>query len=122
MSYIAIVLNPASVARVRDEAEWFQLLGKGWAEKMHHVTLAMGNVSGYAIGTKRNMTVTHYGMIAGRVSAFRVNGAGDSKNMFPHVTVAVAFGAKPVESNNITNWKEIAPGEQFDIDGVVTLC
>lgn len=72
-----------------------------------------------ALGAHREMTVTHIGETKGRVTAFRVNGAGDSKNRIPHVTIAVFGDAKPKESNEITEWRAIEP---FDISGKIEIC
>lgn len=88
--------------------------------KCHHVTLAMGDASDrFTIGEERHLTVTHVGTIAGRVVAFKVEGASDSKNKVPHVTIATFGDAKPKESNDITEWKEIA---SFPLVGMVSVC
>lgn len=47
-----------------------------------------------------------------RVIAFGVEGV-ISQNEQPHITIAVAPGAKPVESNYIKNWYRIEPFSLF---------
>lgn len=49
------------------------------------------------------------------VMAFRVN--APSFNDFPHITIAVAPGHKPAESNNITSWQMIPDMMRFKITG-----
>lgn len=118
--FTAIVFDIESHHRIWRRALELNLLRAGWSEKCHHVTLAMGTQDEtYAAGAERVLTVTHYGEKAGRVTAFRVAGAGDSANKVPHVTIAVAKGAKPVESNQITDWRAIEP---FTIRGKVEVC
>ena len=117
--FTAIVLSPASQNVCIEKALALGALPHGHPAKCHHVTLSMGRVSGYAIGAHREMTVTHIGETKGRVTAFRVNGAGDSKNRIPHVTIAVFGDAKPKESNEIREWRAIEP---FDISGKIEIC
>lgn len=79
----------------------------------------MGDASDrFNVGETRELTVTHYGHTKGRVSAFRVSGADDSRNNVPHVTVAVFGDAKPKESNLISVWVPIVP---FKVSGAVEL-
>lgn len=47
--------------------------------------------------------------VSDRCIAVKVSGY-KSNNIISHVTVAVAPGAKPVESNKITNWKPVREG------------
>ena len=54
------------------------------------------------VGTLTNLIVTHIGA-SDRAIAVRVTGF-PTNNKIPHITVAVAPGARPVESNEITNW------------------
>lgn len=119
MSYTAIVLDADSRVLAAEVAGRYGIAPIQWDLKLHHVTLAMGAPSGFKIGEERVLTVTHAGRVEGRVTAFKVEGAGDSANKTPHLTIAVAKGAKPVESNQITDWREIQP---FTIRGKVEVC
>lgn len=118
MAYTAIVLTPQQSLFVSMMAHDAGLVPDGWALKCHHVTLCMGAKEGTAIGTPRKLRVTHYGRGKG-VTAFRVSGAEDSVNEVPHVTIAVAPGHKPKESNEIAEWVPVA--EPFDIHGTVEI-
>jgi len=118
MSYTAIVLDEDSRTLAAEVAGRYGIAPIQWDLKLHHVTLAMGK-PGFRIGEERELTVTHAGRVEGRVTAFRVSGAGDSCNKVPHVTIAVAKGAKPVESNQIADWREIPP---FTIRGKIEIC
>ena len=86
----------------------------------HHCTLNLGRAKDInKLGSIRRLTVTGYGYTSGRVLAFRVAGAGDSKNAVPHVTVFTFGDAKPRESNEIKVWHDIPP---FEIFGEVREC
>lgn len=119
--FTAIVLDSDSQNKCIKEAIALGILPLGHPAKCHHVTLAMGaHDETYAAGAARNLTVTHYGVTKGRVAAFRVSGASDSRNKVPHVTVAVFGDAKPKESNDITVWKPLE--FPFEIFGTVKIC
>lgn len=119
--FTAIVLDSTSEMRAWRAALELGLLHSGWSEKLHHVTLAMGNSSrAFQIGALRALTATHYGRNAGRVTAFRVSGADDSANAVPHLTIAVAPDAKPRESNDIADWVPLAA--PFEISGEIKVC
>ena len=117
MSYTAIILGTASAELCAARA---RALGFQWERThCHHVTLALGAAAGFAIGGRRSLTVTHAGRVAGRVCAFRVAGADDSKNSVPHVTIGTSGEGKPKDSNAIETWEAIEP---FQIGGVVEVC
>lgn len=65
------------------------------------------------VGNEVSMMVTHLG-VSDRAIAFKVD--YKTTNKISHVTVAVAPGAKPVESNYITDWEEI---DVFYISGKI---
>lgn len=102
--FTAIVFDHATRAHLLGLAASENMLTPEAKLKADHVTLAMGRKEGIALGAPRMLTVTHKGEIAGRVCAFRVSGAEDSKNKVPHITVATFGDAKPKESNDITEW------------------
>jgi hypothetical protein len=117
MPYTAIVLteNDGKLCAARARALGFQ-----WERThCHHVTLAMGAPEGFRIGQRRVLTVTHAGSIEGRVCAFRVSGAEDSRNAIPHVTIGASGEGRPKDSNRIENWEAIEP---FQIGGTVEIC
>ena len=119
--FTAIVLDSESQNECILRAIALGLLPNGHPAKCHHVTLAMGkNHRSFRIGEARTLEVTHFGVLEGRVSAFRVLGADDSLNDVPHVTIAVYGDAKPKESNDITEWREVA--SRFLICGKVEIC
>lgn len=125
MSYTAIVLDSESIAKLRARARGlFGDLPANWIEKLHHVTLCMGTreVFNEQIGQRRVMRVVSIGEIEGRVLAFGVDGARDSDNKTPHITIAHAHKAKPRESNDITLWETIPPDDRFEIIGTITVC
>lgn len=119
MAYTAIVLSIGACERLRQRAAELELLPAGWVARLHHVTLGMGAKTGHALGAVRELTVTHFGTLSGRATAFRVAGADDAANKVPHVTIAHSPDAKPVESNAIVEWVAIEP---FTISGIVKVC
>ncbi len=121
MSYTAIVLTPESVAKLREAAG---AIPHGWIERMHHVTLCLGEKAKFErlIGNTRTMTVWQRGQIEGRVWAFAVLDAEDSESQTPHVTIAHAPEAKPRESNDIGEWTRLRLRECFEIEGIVQIC
>jgi hypothetical protein len=56
--------------------------------------------------------------VSDRAIAFGVGTDLSIVNKLPHVTIAVAPGAKPVDSNYISDWKSIVP---FDIEGTIQM-
>ena len=60
------------------------------------------------VGNLAHLMVTHVG-VSDRCIAVKVTGLS-SNNANPHITVAVAPGARPVESNQITNWRPVEDG------------
>lgn len=116
--FTAIVLNEGSSNALVSAAHWRGLnLPKERTTHAHHCTLNLGPAKDRSkLGSIRKLTVTGYGYTAGRVLAFRVAGADDSKNKVPHVTVFTFGDAKPKESNEIAVWYDVPP---FDIFGEV---
>lgn len=119
--FTAIVLDYDSQNRCIEKALALGVLPYGHPAKCHHVTLALGARPELVTGELRKMTVTHWGAIDGRVTAFAVepSGAPERANGIPHVTVAIFGDAKPRESNDIQSW---VPIERFEISGIVKVC
>lgn len=115
--FTAIVLDYASQNACIQRAIELGILPVGHPAKCHHVTLNLGPAKDKnKLGSIRGLTVTHFGQIEGRVVAFAVSGAHDSKNVSPHVTVATFGDARPKESNEIREWFALKP---FPIFGEV---
>ncbi len=119
--YTAIVLNTKSQKACKIHAGYLDLLYSwdAWKVRLHHITLGMGNKGKFALGCKRRVLVTHYGILLDRVTAFKVE-CPESENKTPHITIATARDAKPAESNLITNWIELKT--PFWVEGVIELC
>lgn len=117
--YSAIVLDEASQLKLEKLAEDVKVNGvklnmlvrdSGWKMYNHHMTINMGELPNYLkqyLGTKQKLEATHVG-ISPIAVAVRVTGF-ESKNKIPHVTVAVNIkaGGKPVNSNDIKDWKQL---------------
>lgn len=122
MSYVAVVLSDSDQAKLRALAISWGLAAHVDKFLCHHLTLKFpSNGEGFNIGEKRELTVRGFGFIEGRVAAFWVLGAPESTNAVPHVTIGVnsKIGAKPVESNKISNWTTCA---MFTITGTIEVC
>lgn len=89
-------------------------MGQGWKPYAHHATVNMGPkdkglMADVEIGTPIPLNAIELGL-SDRVMAVRVEGANfHTKNAIPHITVAVAPGAKPYESNKISEWTPMTP-------------
>ncbi len=117
--FTAIVLDGESRKACIARAQDLDLIGDFPKVHCHHVTLCMGALPYEVTDPKRTVVVTHYGRIKGRVSAFRVAFASDSRNEVPHVTIATSDDAKPRESNDIREWIPVA---NFTLTGTVQIC
>lgn len=61
------------------------------------------------VGEKFSIVINGIG-ISDKVAAFRVDKRSVvSCNSIPHITIATFNGGKPVDSNNIKEWKDIKP-------------
>jgi len=120
MPYSAVVLDSASHVKL---IHWlgvkFPPLNKDWEFIAPHMTIAMGGLPASMIrdlGSIQELEVNGFGF-NNQVIAVRVSGYFTT-NKNPHVTIAVnrANGGKPVMSNAIANWHDMAP---FKISGTV---
>lgn len=121
--FTAIVLDKLSAIQLASLARANGLIPENSQIRLHHCTLQMGRKAGVISGgpyTPRMLTVTHWGEIAGRVTAFRVAGADDSTNKAPHITIATSNGAKPRESNDIADWVPL--DEPLTVWGEIKIC
>ena len=95
-----------------------------WRKYTSHMTIIYNNKSEIAqawakataprVGEDVLLKATHVGM-SDKAIAIRVNGEM-SANAIPHITIACSPIGKPVDSNKITNWREIDP---FSISGKI---
>ena len=93
-----------------------------WRKYTSHMTIIYNNKSEIAqawakataprVGEDVLLKATHVG-VSDKAIAIRVNGEM-SANAIPHITIACSPTGKPVDSNKITNWREIVP---FTISG-----
>ena len=93
-----------------------------WRKYAHHMTIVYNNESETAqawanttnerLGEDVLLTVTHVG-ISDKSIAVKVSGEMSANNI-PHITIACSPTGKPVDSNKITNWREI---DHFKING-----
>ena len=95
-----------------------------WRKYTSHMTIVYNNKSEIAqawakataprVGEDVLLKATHVG-VSDKAIAIRVNGEM-SANAIPHITIACSPTGKPVDSNKITNWREIDP---FTISGKI---
>ena len=93
-----------------------------WRKYTSHMTIIYNNKSEIAqawakataprVGEDVLLKATHVG-VSDKAIAIRVNGEM-SANAIPHITIACSPTGKPLDSNRITNWREIVP---FTISG-----
>ena len=70
----------------------------------------------FGLGQTEGLMITDIG-ISDKAIAFKVSWYGKIANRIPHITVAVAPDAKPVDSNDIENWYNL--GETFYVSGKI---
>lgn len=119
--YYGIFFNDKTKALLFEKAKPY--IPEGWKTYCHHMTIIFNDKSEeknreaealeICIGNHESLMVTGVG-ISDRAVAFSVD--YETQNSVSHITIATAPGAKPVESNNITNWKPIEP---FYVTGIV---
>ena len=95
-----------------------------WRKYTDHMTIIYNNKSEIAqawakataprVGEDVLLKATHVG-VSDKAIAIRVKGEM-SANAIPHITIACSPTGKPVDSNKITNWREIVP---FTISGKI---
>lgn len=112
-NYIGVFLDPESQKELLNAVK----IPAGWKPYAHHMTCIFNsngdpddNVFNYykpLFGMDYALEIDAIGIsdraIAGRVCNIKTN------NKISHVTIAVAPGAKPVESNQIVNWAVTKP-------------
>ena len=123
--YIGLFLTEESKAKLK---KWFNQydfdnnISKSYPENWHldHCTLIhKGQVAGFdadefikTLGnTNRIIVATHIG-VSDKAMAFKVTSptiVNYCMNEIPHITVCTFNGGKPVDSNDITEWKNIKP-------------
>jgi len=91
-----------------------------WKEIAHHMTIFFGAElpPGVTPGEKVTLQATKVGFLEDRVMAVAVEGY-PTGNATPHITVAVNtnVGAKPFESNKITEWTDLP--KPITLEGMV---
>lgn len=120
VSYYALVLDEQSHKTLLEKFE----IPDEWKPFAHHMTICLGNNKDQVLqqwiednmGKKFEATVIEEGL-SDRAKALKVRSEVPSKNELKHITLAVAPGAKPVESNHITEWK---PTEHLLLHGTIT--
>jgi len=116
--YSAVVLDKASHNKLLERFGFsMPKIPDGWKVFAHHMTIAFGKGvdNKEDIGKEVTFKVTKVGL-SDMAMAVQVEGY-PSKNVIPHITIAVNPDGKPVMSNDITKWQDIKP---FYLLGVVT--
>lgn len=88
-----ILLDHCTLMHVSQHENWLQSMLEHDLGKTFHITLTAVGISNKAI-------------------AFKVQRSGivtPCKNKVPHITIATLNNGKPIDSNNITNWKDFPP-------------
>ena len=119
ITYSAVVLDEKSRSKLLEYMA--EYVPDNYEKIAHHMTINMGELKPEFkkyLGDSVTLRVIKVG-ISDKVVAVMVKGF-PTKNNIPHITVAIdrKAGAKPYDSNKITNWQPV----QFalDLNGVVT--
>lgn len=100
---------------------------ENWKIYCDHMTLVFNNgtseaqedadfYENWCLGQKESLMITDIG-ISNKAIAFKVKYSGRIANKIPHITIAVAPDAKPVDSNDIENWYNL--DEYFYVSGKI---
>lgn len=114
--YSCVLLGKASQNVLFHNLE--KMIPEGWVRYGHHMTINLGPLKDKSeLGQEVTLKVLKIG-ISDMAMAVMVDGFHTS-NAIPHVTIAInrEKNAKPVMSNQITNWQDI---KTFLLMGVVT--
>jgi hypothetical protein len=117
--YSAVVLDDESRSKLLKVVQ--PMIPDGWEVIAHHMTIKMGAINPENRGdlnTEVTLDVIDYAIDD---MAFAVGVSGyPSNNKKPHITIAInrLEGAKPVMSNNLTDWKPL--GFPLKLKGIVT--
>lgn len=123
--YIGLFLTEESKAKLKkwfDQYDFDNNILKSCPENWHldHCTLIhKSQVAGFDAdefiktsgNTNRIIVATHIG-VSDKAIAFKVTSptiVNYCMNELPHITICTFNGGKPVDSNNITEWKDIKP-------------
>jgi len=119
VSYSAIVLTEESRSRL---LEYVKTPGNDlfatWETLAHHMTINMGPLKDEyrpLLGQSFDLLITHIGR-TDKVLAVKVDTEFRTKNLNPHITVAVnkGEGGKPAMANQIDQWTPVYP---FEVEG-----
>ena len=116
VSYSAVVLDKQS----RDAILNHLSIPNGWKTICHHMTIKLGELPDNLknrIGEKVTLRINKLGE-SDKALAVGVD-TDLSMNAIPHITVAIniANGAKPKDSNDIKDWKDLS--ESFNVTGKI---
>ena len=116
VSYSAVVLDKQS----RDAILNHLSIPNGWKTICHHMTIKLGELPDNLknrIGEKVTLRINKLGE-SDKALAVGVD-TELSMNAIPHITVAIniANGAKPKDSNDIKDWKDLS--ESFNVTGKI---
>ena len=114
--YIGVFLDDASKQKLL--ATLTDFIPIDWKVYAHHMTILFGKNKNPAIeeyiktniGKTVSLEAVSVGVSADAI-AVKISSGVPSDNKTPHITIATPQRGKPVNSNYITDWKEIAPVE-----------
>ena len=122
--YFGIFFDSVIQDRILNFAKRYVKIPNDWKIYCHHMTIVYNDGSDIKqklaekleplVGTVETLNVVGIG-ISDRAVALKIDYR--TANKTSHVTVAVAPGAKPVESNDITDWKQT---ENFELKGILS--
>ncbi len=116
VSYSGVMVDKDSKKELLNNVE----IPQGWKVFAHHMTICLGPLPEnlqHLKGKKQTLKITKLGK-SNKAIAFGVE-TDLSLNKIPHITVAIntSIGAKPKDSNEITEWEDIEP---FTVVGYVS--
>lgn len=123
--YTGIMLDEQSRSEILKVVKNYVLIPKDWVIINHHSTLCYNNGSeknqttydslSDFVGSTVELTVTHVGKSNDAIAVRVSHNLATTANI-PHITIAIPRSGKPVDSNYITDWRELHP---FKVTGIV---
>lgn len=115
VAYTCVELYEVSKNRLLEE--FGCQIPENWVIFANHMTIRLGEMKDKStLGTNVVLVVTHLGF-SDMAMAVKVDFEGETKNKFPHITIAInPDGGKPVMSNDIEKWQDV---KKFNVLGTV---
>jgi hypothetical protein len=125
VQYYGVFLNTDTTNKLIDS--FGTVIPSDWKVYAHHMTMLFGknkstfDMKSYCtdrLGDEVKLYATHIG-VSDKAVALQITADVPVTNTRPHITIATSPNGKPVESNDITDWRELP--KTIEIPGVIDI-